>query len=152
MSIIFEICLIVLTAIALVVSFFFKIIVANEILAVLSFLGLIPVVISAIKSLIKKRLSVDLLASIALIFSLLSREWFSAAFITLMLAFARVFDRITETRAKKTIQSLMKYHVERVRLRVNDSVKEVHISEVKKGDEVIVEDGDRVPVDGTVIS
>ncbi|MEK7501869.1 MAG: cation-translocating P-type ATPase [Patescibacteria group bacterium] len=152
MSIIFEICLIVLTTFALFVSFFFKILVANEILAVLSFLGLIPVAISAIKSLIKKKLSVDLLASIALIFSLLSREWFSAAFITLMLAFARVFDRITEARAKKTIQSLMKYHVERVRLRVNDSVKEVHISEIRPGDEVIVEDGDRIPVDGVIIS
>lgn len=58
----------------------------------------------------------------------------------------------TEARAKKTIQSLMKYHVERVRLRVNDSVKEVHVSKVKPGDKVIVEDGDRMPVDGVIIS
>jgi heavy metal translocating P-type ATPase len=152
MFMIFDSCLVVLTVIALIISIFFKIVIANEMLAILSFLGLIPVAWSAIKSLLRWRLSVDLLASIALAFSLLSHEWLSAAFITLMLAFARVFEYITESRAKKTIQSLMKYHVEHVRLRVNDSVKEVHISEVKKGDEVIVEDGDRMPVDGIVIS
>jgi heavy metal translocating P-type ATPase len=109
--------------------------------------------VSAVKSLIAKRLSVDLLATIALAFSLISHEWVSAAFINLMLAFARLFDRITEARAKKTIQSLMKYHVERVRIKTaDDSIREVHISEVHIGDLVIVEDGDRMPVDGVVVS
>lgn len=124
----------------------------NITLAILSFTGLIPVAISAFKALINRRLSVDLLATIALVFSLLAHEWASAAFITLMLAFARIFDLITEARAKKTIQSLMKYHVEWVRVRIGDSVKDVHISAVKKGDLVIIESGDRVPVDGIVNS
>ena len=69
-----------------------------------------------------------------------------------MLAFARIFDQITQARAKKTIQSLMKYHVENVRIRVGDSVKEIHIHEVRPGDLVIVESGDRIPVDGIVVS
>lgn len=136
----------------MIASFFFEAKIANVTLAVLSFLGLVPVVVNAIKSLTKKKLSVDLLASIALIFSLLAKEWFSAAFITLMLAFARLFERITEEKAKKTIKSLMKYHVERVRLRIGDTAREVHISEVKPGDLVIVEAGDRMPVDGIVES
>ena len=125
---------------------------SSTILASLSFLGLIPVVVSAGKSLYDKKLSVDLLATIALAFSLLSHEWVSAAFITLMLAFARLFDRITEARAKKTIQSLMKYNVERVRIKKGDSISEVHVSEVRIDDLVVVEAGDRMPVDGIVIS
>lgn len=149
---VFDICLIVLTTIFLLVWYFSNIPGLGNILAGLSFLGLVPVAVNAFKSLIKRKLSVDLLASIALVFSLLSQEWSSAAFITLMLAFARVFDNITQSRAKKIIQSLMKYHVERVRIRVDDAVKEVNIREVKPGDEVIVESGDRMPVDGTVIS
>ncbi len=149
---IFDIILIAFVAIIVIMSFFVQESWFGVALAVPSILGLIPVAVSSVKSLLKKRLSVDLLASIALIFSLVSHEWRSAAFITLMLAFSRVFEHITEMRAKKTIQSLMKYHVERVRLRVNDAVKEVHISEVKPGDEVIVEDGDRMPVDGIVVS
>ncbi|MES2314331.1 MAG: cation-translocating P-type ATPase [Patescibacteria group bacterium] len=125
---------------------------SSGIFALLAFLGLIPVAVSAIKSLLDKKLSVDLLAAIALIFSLLSKEWVSAAFITLMLAFARLFDRITEVRAKKTIQSLMKYNVERVHRKIGDTIEEVHISAIKTGDIVVVEAGDRMPVDGIVES
>ncbi|MBU6231207.1 MAG: cation-translocating P-type ATPase [Patescibacteria group bacterium] len=121
-------------------------------LAVLSFLGLLPVLYSAARSLMKKRVSVDLLASIALVFSLLSAQWASAAFITLMLAFARVFDHATDVRAKKIIQSLMKYHVERVRIRDGETVREAPIKSVKPGDLVIVEAGDRMPVDGVIVS
>ncbi len=42
--------------------------------------------------------------------------------------------------------------MENVRIRVGDSLKEVHISQVKLGDLVIVESGDRIPVDGVVMS
>ncbi len=147
-----DITLIVATTIMLIASFFLHKDIADIILATLTVIGLIPVAVSAIHSLIRRRLSIDLLAAIALIFSLISREWFSAGFITLMLAFARLFGRITEARANKTIQSLMKYHVENVRVQVGETIREMHISEVKKGDHVIVESGDRMPVDGTVIS
>jgi len=140
------------TLIALAISFFLHEQVANTILMVLTAVGLIPVAVSAGRALISRKLSVDLLAVIALVFSLISREWFSAGFITLMLAFARLFERITEARANKTIESLMKYHVENVRIQTGETIREVHISEVKKGDHVIVESGDRMPVDGTVVS
>ena len=149
---VFDIVLIALTTAALVGWFFFGLPGASIVLAALSFLGLVPVLISAVKSVAHKRISVDLLASIALTFSLLSAQWSSAAFITLMLAFARVFDHITSTRAKRIIESLMRYHVENVRIQDGENVRDVHISQVKAGDQVVVESGDRMPVDGTVIS
>lgn len=149
---IFDIFLIAFSVLALVSSFVINHTIVGEALAVLSFLGLIPVAYSAIKALLNKQLSVDLLATIALVFSLLSHEWFSATFITLMLAFARLFDRITSDRTKKTIQSLMKYHVETVRIQTGETIKEINIKEIKIGDRVIIESGDRVPVDGKVVS
>jgi len=148
----FDVVLVIGTAAFLILSFFFGALWAMPVLAILSFLGLIPVAISAIHSLLNKQVSVDLLASIALIFSLLAFQWTSAAFITLMLAFARIFDRMTQARAKKIIQSLMRYHVEDVRIKVGESIREAHISQVKAGDQIIVESGDRMPVDGVVIS
>lgn len=148
----FDIFLIVITGSLLIIRLFSSASLLNQIIAALAFIGLIPVAISAIKSLVARKISVDLLAAIALVFSLISQEWVSAAFITLMLAFARIFDQITQARAKKTIQGLMKFHVENVRVRVGDGVKEMHISQVRPGDLVLVESGDRVPVDGIVTS
>jgi len=148
----FDIFLIIATVILISLSYLLRFRELNQALALVSFLGLLPVAYSALRSVMKRQISVDLLASIALIFSLISHEWFSASFITLMLAFARVFDHITDVRAKNIIQSLMKYHVETVRLQVGETVKDVHIKDVKPGDFVVVDAGDRMPVDGTVVS
>ena len=148
----FDLVLIILTTVSLIATYFFNLTIGNTVLLILTIAGLIPVTISAFKAIVSRQLSVDLLAVIALVFSLISAQWFSAGFITLMLAFARLFDRITAARAKRTIQSLMKYHVERVHIQVGKIIKEVHIREVKKGDHVIVDSGDRMPVDGIVIS
>ena len=149
---VFDSALIVLTGSLLIAGLFSQISWITLAMAALAFLGMIPVAISAVKALVAKHISVDLLAALALAFSLFEQEWKSAAFITLMLAFARIFDHITQARAKKTIESLMKYHVESVRIRVDDGVKEIHIRDVKPGDLVIVESGDRIPVDGIVMS
>lgn len=148
----FDIFLIGAASLTLILLFVFSQDWTSPVLAALSFMGLMPVVYSAIRSLLKKRVSVDLLASVALIFSLLAAQWSSAAFITLMLAFARVFDHVTQSRAKKIIQSLMKFHVDQVRLRVGETIKDVHIRDVRPGDMVIVDAGERMPVDGTIIS
>ena len=152
----FDIVLLVLVVPLLVTTFLpnsLHIQYAIYVLAALSMIGVVPVAVSAVKSLMTKRLSVDLLASIALTFSFISHEWISASFITLMLASARLFDHITEARAKKTIQSLMKYHVEKVRIKnPDDSIREVHIDAVRPDDLVIVEAGERMPVDGVVVS
>ena len=85
----FDIFLIVITGSLLIIRLFSSASLLNQIIAALAFIGLIPVAISAIKSLVARKISVDLLAAIALVFSLISQEWVSAAFITLMLAFAR---------------------------------------------------------------
>lgn len=152
LSYLFDVGLIALTSAALAGSFFFGLSGADTLLAVLSIMGLAPVLASAVRSVARRRVSVDLLASIALVFSLLAGQWSSAAFITLMLAFARVFDHVTSAKAKRIIQSLMKYHVDAVRVVSGETVKEVHVSQVRPGDRVIVESGDRMPVDGTVVS
>jgi len=119
---------------------------------ILSFLGVIPVVWSAVQALFKKELTVDLLASVALLFAFLAREWHSATFILLMITSARIFDLWTERRAQRIINELFKYRPDKVKIKVGDEIRSIPIEQVRAGDLVIIESGDRIPVDGKVIS
>ncbi|PIV38345.1 MAG: hypothetical protein COS30_02645 [Candidatus Portnoybacteria bacterium CG02_land_8_20_14_3_00_45_8] len=124
----------------------------NILLAIISLAGLAPVLISALKALIKKKLTIDLLAGIALIFALLAREWQSAVFVSLMLASARLFARYTASQAKNALAGLMKLRPTKIHLSVDGKICEVSIEQVKVGDLVVVESGERVAVDGVVES
>jgi heavy metal translocating P-type ATPase len=111
----------------------------------------LPVFFSALKSLIDRKIGIDLLASIALIFSLLAKEYASAVFINLMLTSARILGAYTENRSRKAIQGLLKLKPKKAKLKINNNIVEVPISKIKKGDLVVVELGDRIPIDGIVV-
>ncbi len=113
--------------------------------------GLLPVLWSALRALINRRLTIDLLASIALIFSLLNKEFHSAVFISLMLASARFFAYFTEARTKRAIQSLLKLRPTKVLIKTEQGIVEKPLEEVKVNDLVVVEVGERIAVDGIVI-
>lgn len=114
-------------------------------------IGLLPVLISAGRALINRRLTIDLLASIALIFSLLSKEFHSAVFISLMLTSARFFAYFTENRTRQAIQSLIKLRPSRVLIKTKMGFIKKPVGEVKINDLVVVESGERIAVDGIVV-
>ncbi len=151
-GIVFDIFLITGLVITLLAHYLKILQVPLIIIITLDLIGTIPVATSALDSLRKRHINIDLLASVALIFSFLAAQWPSAAFINLMLAFARLFDRWTEIRTKHLIEHLLKYKPEFVRLKQGDKIIQVKTEHVKINDLVVVETGDRVPVDGTVVS
>jgi Cd2+/Zn2+-exporting ATPase len=124
----------------------------DKILEILSLLGFIPVAVSIYFSLIKRKIGVDLLAAIALFVTFLKGEWVSAAFINLMLASARLFDRFVETRTKSIITQLLKLRPEKVRVKNGEMISEMSIDKVQINDLVVVAPGSRVPVDGMIVS
>lgn len=117
-----------------------------------SCIATLPVLVSTYRSIKNKKISVDLLASIALVVSLLNREWASAVFINLMLTSARIFASYTERRSQNSIRSLLKLRPDRVKVKKGNRIIEESISRIKKGDLIVIELGDRVPVDGIIIS
>lgn len=113
-------------------------------------LGLIPVLESAWDSLRKRTINVDLLATLALTFSLYAKEWNSALFISLMLASARIFGLYTESRVRKSLESLIKLKPLKARVLRGDKASEVPLTEVLVGDLVVVNLGEQIPVDGII--
>ncbi len=124
----------------------------TTILLIVAIIGLLPVLFSAVRSLINRRLTIDLLASIALIAALLEKEFYSAVFISLMLASARFFAYFTEGRTKRAIKSLLKLRPTRVLVKTeNNEIIEKHIDEVRINDIVIIKSGERVAIDGVIV-
>lgn len=124
----------------------------DNLLIVFGLLGTIPVVIGSFKAIAKRKITVDLLAVIALFVSIIEHEWTSVAFISLMITSARIFGIYTETRAKKAIRSLFKLRPSTVKIKINNQIKVIDLSAVKLNDLIIVDAGERIPIDGEIIS
>jgi len=150
-NIVLNIILVVVLAITLIAHFAISLPYDRVIFIILAFIGLIPVLKSALEALINRQLTIDLLASIALIFSFLAQEWHSAAFINLMLASARIFYLWTKVRERNIIAHLLKYRPSKVKIKRGEEIFEILIGEIKIGDLIVIESGDRLPVDGRVV-
>jgi Zn2+/Cd2+-exporting ATPase len=142
-------------AIILAIFFHYSNLLENQIglylIILTSFLGALPVLYSAIRQISKKEISMDLLASIALVFSLLSKEWVGASFIALMIAAARILKSVTESQAERNIKSLFKLRPKKARIIKNNNVEEILIEKLQIGDVVVVDLGDQIPIDGKVM-
>jgi heavy metal translocating P-type ATPase len=122
------------------------------ILITCTFLGTLPIFVSAFQQLkAKEWASMDMLASIALFFSIVTHEWSSAVFISLMLSSSRILGDITERRTRKSIDALLKLRPEKAKVEVNGSIREIRTEEVKVGDIVVVDIGEYIPIDGIIV-
>jgi heavy metal translocating P-type ATPase len=139
-------------ALALVLDFFKTLPYSTGVFIGLSFIGVVPVLWSALRAVFKKELTVDLLASIALLFAFLAREWQSATFILLMITSARIFDFWTERRSQRIIEQLFKYRPTKVKIKIGEEIKEIPLEHIKRDDLVVVEAGERISVDGAVVT
>lgn len=111
----------------------------------------IPTLWGAIKAGLKLRISIDSFNSIAVIISFLSGEIRSAAFIALMLSFARLLEWKTRTRTSRAVAELLALKPNTAFLEKENDYREISIDEVRKGDILLVKSGARVPVDGKII-
>jgi len=126
--------------------------VVSGVTVLVSAIGIMPVIWRAFAALFEKRITIDLLASIAVIATFLHGDYVSAVFINLMLAFAELFSLITQRRTQDIISHLLKLRPSVVKIQSGDKVTDIPLESVKVGDLVILQSGDRVPVDGTVVS
>jgi len=122
----------------------------ESVLIIISIAATLTVVFSAIQSLKNRKVSIDLLASVALLVSLFKKEWVAAIFINLMIASARTFINYVKIKSHSAIESLMKLKPKKVKIVEDGKNIEIPLENVKKGDKVVIELGEKIPVDGFV--
>ncbi|MFA5934093.1 MAG: cation-translocating P-type ATPase [Candidatus Paceibacterota bacterium] len=114
-------------------------------------IGSLPVAIKSIISLLKKKITIDTFNLFALVISFFTLNINSAGFIVLMLAFADLLDWRTESRATNAVSELLKLKPSTALREKDETLEEVSIDQIQKGEILIIKMGARIPVDGIVV-
>jgi len=107
-----------------------------------------PVAISAIRKLLKRKISISLLVTIAALGALYLGQFAEAAAVMFFFALAEAFEEFGEVRSQKAIAALLEKSPKIARMQDG---REVPVEDVKEGEIVKVRPGDMVPLDGVVI-
>ena len=123
------------------------------ILAILSLvIGGYPILRSAIQTLLIPDLNVDTLVSIAAISATAVGAYREAATVIFIMLLGEFLEGLTVGKARKAIASLIQLSPKTAWVRRENNEVQVPIEDVKPKEVVIVKPGERIPVDGKIIS
>ncbi len=121
--------------------------------AILSLIiGGYPVLKSAVKAALIPDLNVDTLVSIASIAAASVGAYLEAAAVIFIMLLGEFLEHLTVEKARKAITSLIQLSPKTAWVRRDGKDVLVPIEEVKPGEVVIVKPGERIPVDGKIVS
>jgi Cd2+/Zn2+-exporting ATPase len=115
-------------------------------------LGGYPIVKNAIKALLIPDLNVDTLVSIAAISATVVQAYQEAATVIFIMLLGEFLEQFTVGKTRKAIASLVQFSPKTAWVKRADKEVSVPIEEVKAREVVIVKPGERIPVDGKIIS
>ena len=115
-------------------------------------LGGYPIVKSALKTLLIPDLNVDTLVSIAAISATAVGAYQEAATVIFIMLLGEFLEGLTVGKTRKAIASLIQLSPKTAWVRREDHEIQVPIEDVKPTEVVIVKPGERIPVDGKIIS
>ena len=111
--------------------------------------GGVPVAWAAIDALLHRRITINLLVTIAAIGASFLGQFGEAAAVMLFFTLAEAFEAFGERRSRRAIEALLEQSPKTARLETGEQVP---VDQVKPGQLIKVLPGDAVPLDGTVMS
>lgn len=107
----------------------------------------------AFRALKQFQLDMNVLMTVAVIGAFFIKEYAEAATVVFLFSLSELLEAYSVTRARKAIRNVLNL-TPQMALRIgNDgSHEEVRIEEIKVGEHVLVKAGDRIPMDGTIVS
>jgi Cd2+/Zn2+-exporting ATPase len=111
--------------------------------------GGIPVAISAMQKVYRRKISINLLVTIAALGALYLGQFAEAAAVMFFFALAEAFEEFGEARSQKAVAALLEKSPKIARM---TDGRELAVEEVKVGETVEVRPGNMIPLDGIVTS
>ncbi|MEP7292612.1 MAG: heavy metal translocating P-type ATPase, partial [Chloroflexota bacterium] len=101
----------------------------------------------ALESLRKRRLDVDMLMILAALGAAVVGEWRDGALLLFLFSLSNVLQDYAIGRSRQAIRSLFKLYPSEAKVRRENGVQVIKIDAIRVGDIVLIEPGERIPVD-----
>lgn len=124
---------------------------ANWTLLTIIVIGAVPLAWEIIRQLVHREFGVDLIAMLAIIGSLLLKEYLAGAIIVLMLSGGEALEAFALRRARKSLSTLAERAPRSAHIWRGDHLLNIPVEDIQIGMEVVVKPGELIPVDGMVI-
>lgn len=128
-------------------------IIVSIFLILASIIGILPIMIQAYQALKIRVISIDLLVTIAVLGAFIIKNYEESSIVTFLFLFGVYLEQRTLSKTRSAIKELIEMAPESA-FKLNDfgEYEEVDIDEVNVGDNLLVKTGNKVPVDGKVIT
>jgi len=128
-------------------------IIVSIFLILASIIGILPIMIQAYQALKIRVISIDLLVTIAVLGAFIIKNYEESSIVTFLFLFGAYLEQRTLSKTRSAIKELIEMAPESA-FKLNDfgEYEEVDIDEVNVGDNLLVKTGNKVPVDGKVIT
>ena len=114
-------------------------------------IGGFPIYKEAWENLRKRRMTMELSMTIALLAALAIGQFFTAIVIAFFVLFAELLEGYTVGGGRRAIENLINALPRHVTVRRNGQESELKAEELSIGELIVIRPGERIPVDGTVI-
>ncbi|MGT2775548.1 heavy metal translocating P-type ATPase [Streptococcus hyovaginalis] len=126
---------------------------AQILLILASILGAAPIIIQAYESLKIKVISIDILVSIAIIGALFIRNYEESAIVSFLFLLGAFLEQRTLGKTRSAIKELLELAPSQATLiHDNGDLETIPSDDVQKGQRLLVKTGDKIPVDGLVLT
>lgn len=114
--------------------------------------GGLPIFLNVLRALRSRRVTSHALMTLGILGALAIGQYAAAAVIVFFMRFADFLERFTTERSRRAIRELLRLTPETARVERDGREVEVPAEEVRRGEVVLVKPGERIPVDGRVLS
>ena len=108
--------------------------------------------VNGFRDIYHRKITVNVFVTVALIATMAVGQFLSAALIVFIMAVVGAFESYTLDKTKKNIRSLLNFAPKMANVRRGTEEVTIPAAEVQIGDIVVIKPGERIPVDGIVVT